>query len=66
MNDWAPEGVCTCKTCGSAVRVHGDDMSNPRSRDYVWYCTNLECLQSVGSSRYDTEDEPDWCTWERP
>lgn len=59
MNDWAPRGTCTCKDCGSAVRVHGDDDGD---RDYVWYCTNTHCLNSLGSPRYDTEDEPEWCT----
>jgi nucleoside 2-deoxyribosyltransferase len=57
---WAPEGTCLCRTCGHPVKIRPSTV-----QDYLWFCTNDECLNSRGEDRHTQDDQPIWADWRK-
>lgn len=58
---WAPEGRCACRACQQPVKVRPST-----AQDYLWFCTNNDCINNRGEDRYTQDDQPVWADWRKP
>ncbi len=57
---WAPPGSCTCRACSQPVKIRPST-----AQDYLWFCTNNDCVNTKGEDRYTQDDQPVWADWRK-